>query len=566
MSLLGALNIGKSALATHQAAIQVTGNNISNAGNPDYSRQVSRIVPARDQELRPGQFVGTGVTLAAIERQVDEALQGRLRNSYSDAQAATTHQQWLGRVESLFNELTDDDISTAMSRFFGGWSNLANKPQDVGLRQVVIQEGDALAGQLRQLRLSLDELQKDVDQRLAALVKDADALASQVADLNRQIVEAEGGTGGQSNGLRDQRDAVLKRLSELMDVQTVEMSDGTVNVLVGSEPLVWGTLSMGVTVSTVEVDGEPVQAAAFAQNKGVIRLTSGQLGGLAQARTSIGSAIREVDELAGGLIFELNKVHASGQGLIGLGSAEALRAVSDADAPLNDPSAGLAFQPSHGSLVVHVRQKGGGLETSTLIRIDLDGAGGDDTTLESLRQDLDAIAGVNAVIAGGKLRIAADSPALEVTFSQDSSGVLAALGINAFFAGADARDIAVAQAVRSDPRLLAASANGEAGDNRTALAIAALETASLQSMGGLSLRDRYQQTVNRVAVEAAGATTAAEATRIVQQTLESQREALSGVSLDEEAINLIRQQRAFQSAARLISTIDELMRTLLQMA
>ena len=64
---------------------------------------------------------------------------------------------------------------------------------------------------------------------------------------------------------------------------------------------------------------------------------------------------------------------------------------------------------------------------------------------------------------------------------------------------------------------------------------------------------------------AAGAKNNAEATSVVKETLESQREALSGVSLDEEAVNLIRQQRAFQGAARLISTVNEMMDTVLNM-
>src|SRR3954464_6974519 len=104
MSLIGTLNLGKNALAVQQAAIQVTGNNISNAGNADYTRQVTATSPSPDQQIRPELFVGTGVDLDSISRQIDDALQGRLRGSVSDNQSA---QQWLGQVESVFNELGD---------------------------------------------------------------------------------------------------------------------------------------------------------------------------------------------------------------------------------------------------------------------------------------------------------------------------------------------------------------------------------------------------------------------------------------------------------------------------
>jgi len=113
--------------------------------------------------------------------------------------------------------------------------------------------------------------------------------------------------------------------------------------------------------------------------------------------------------------------------------------------------------------------------------------------------------------------------------------------------------------------LLAASKNSEPGDNQTALAIAGLESQPVEALNGASLKDNYQSIINGIAVSAASAKTNAEATKAVQDTLSAQRESLSGVSLDEEAVNLMRQQRAFQGAARLISAVDEMMKTLLSM-
>jgi len=69
MSLNGALNIGGSALAASQAALQVTGNNIANVGNANYSREVSVTTDTPDQELAPGIYIGTGVDLTAIQGQ-----------------------------------------------------------------------------------------------------------------------------------------------------------------------------------------------------------------------------------------------------------------------------------------------------------------------------------------------------------------------------------------------------------------------------------------------------------------------------------------------------------------
>ena len=563
MSLTGALNIGRSALAVQQAALQVTGNNIANAGNADYTRQTPGITPNRDQQIRAGVFVGTGVNLQSITRQIDEALQGRLRGSFADAEAADTMQQWYGRVEAVFNELGEDDLSTRLSAFFTSWSNLANKPQDPGFRQIVLQEGESVAQWLQGLRGQLGTLQSDVDARLVGQTKDADNLAQQVADLNREIVVAEGGTGGVANGLRDQRDAVLKQLSGLMDVRTIQQDNGSVNVYVGSEPLVIGNDNRGVGVRQTTVDGEVSTTVVFKSTQGKIPLGGGRLGGLVEVRERIGGVIDQVDGLAGNLIFELNKIHASGQGLEGFGTLTAANGADDTAVALNDPASGLDFKPGNGSFVVHVRERSTGLVTSSLVQVDLDGLNANDTSLDSLRAELDNVPGLSATITAGKLKVTADSAAVDVSFSQDSSGVLASLGMNAFYTGTDARDIAVNAVLVEKPQLLAAAKNGEPGDNQTALAIAALESTPLAALGGTTLKDAYQSTINQTAAAAAAAKTGAEAAAAVKETLEAQREALSGVSLDEEAVNLMRQQRAFQGAARLVAAVDELMQSVL---
>lgn len=568
MSLLGTLQVGQSALAVQQAALQVTGNNIANAGNADYTRQVANLAPSPDQKLQPGMFIGTGVDLTGIKRQVDDALNARIRSSVADNQSADTTQQWLGRVEATFNELSDEDLSTQLSTFFNSWSDLANKPQDIGLRQVVLQNGDSLAGNFQSLRNQLTGLQKDVDSRLTGLVGDADQLATQIADVNQQIVNAEGGAGdanGGANGLRDRRDALLKQLSSLMDINTTE-DKGVVNVYVGSEPLVIGTTNRGVGLKTTTDDkGRLSTEVIFKANNGTMNVTSGQIGALVAVRKQIGDTVDNVDSVAGNLIFELNKIHASGQGLEGFSSVTSTANVNDPTVALNNPASGLKFTPKNGSFVVHVKQKASGLETSTLVQVDLDGLNNNDTTLNSLAASIDGISGISATVNAGKLNVSADSNDVDISFSQDSSGALAALGVNNFFSGSDARDIAVNTTIKSDPSLLAAAKNGNTGDNQTALAIAGLESAKVAALNGASLKETYQGIVNGIAVNAATAKNNADATLSVQQTLESQRESLSGVSLDEEAINLMRQQRAFQAASRVVAAVDEMLKTLLSL-
>src|SRR5438105_5555548 len=252
-----------------------------------------------------------------------------------------------------------------------------------------------------------------------------------------------------------------------MDIKTQDMGNGMINVLVGSDPLVLGNTNRGVGFS-IESSGDQLIPKLFIKaDNGTLNVTSGTIGGLLGLRTEVQNSTDQVDSLAGNLIFELNKLHSSGQGLEGLSQVTAGNTVADTNAACNSRDANLDFAPSNGSLVIHVKQKGTGLVTSTLVNVDLDGLNGNDTTLDDLKNQLDAISGISATISAGKLKIQSDSSDVEFSFSQDSSGVLAALGINSFFKGADAHDMAINTDLKTRPTLLGAAKNGQLGDNQT---------------------------------------------------------------------------------------------------
>ena len=560
MSLFGALNIGGSALAAQTAALQVTGNNIANAGNADYTRETSTLTPGSDQQIAPGIFVGSGVSLTAVQRQVDESLNARLRSANSDNQSATTTQSLLSQVESSFNALGTNNISTQMSTFFTSWSSLAATPQDAGLRQIVLSDGQNVAQSLTQERTQLDGVQTSLNQQLTSMAQSANDLAQQVATLNTQIVIAAGGTAGGDNSLIDQRDAVLTKLSGLINIQTVNQPNGSVNVYVGSEPLVIAGTSSGVAVTTL--NGQPQSTVVFKSNDDPLPLTSGQLGAMQSMQSQLSSVTAQVDSLAHNLISAVNQLHASGQGMQGFSSVTSTNAVTSPTAALNSTAAGLDYPPTNGSFVVHVTNTATGQSTSTLIKVSLTGAP-TDTTLNSLAASLNAVSGITAKVAGGKLTISSSSSGSTFSFSQDSSGALAGLGINTFFTGSNASDIAVNSTVLNNSDLIAAAKNGDAGDNQTAVAIAALNTQPLAS--GQSIQDQYQSIINGVSGAVADATTNAQASQAVQSTLSAQQQSLSGVSIDEESINMLTQQRAYQGAAVFITTVNTMMTTLMAM-
>ena len=113
MSLNGALQIGQSAILASQAAIGVAGNNMANAATPGYHRQRIGIMPGRSEAIGRGQFVGTGVQLGSITRQIDVALQARLRSAIGEQAGAAIEQRFLSALELLQNDLTDPQHSSS---------------------------------------------------------------------------------------------------------------------------------------------------------------------------------------------------------------------------------------------------------------------------------------------------------------------------------------------------------------------------------------------------------------------------------------------------------------------
>ncbi len=565
MSLNGALQIGRSALASSQAALQVAGNNMANAGTIGFHRQSVHLSPMRGEILGRYSQTGNGVQLTAIRREFDSALQSRLRNAFGQQNRDLIDQRFLSTIETLQNELSDNDISSHLSAFFNSFSELANNPDDNAVRNVVIQQGGSLAGRISSLRRDYASTLTEVDRSLTATVEKANSILDQIAQVNGQITVAEGSSGGQANSLRDQRDLLIDELSQYVDVNTIEHSNGGVDILVGSTPVLLGGISRGLELRASSSAGKSEVSVRVKADGTQLLVNSGTVGGLLKQRDqTLRPAIDDLDNFAKQLIFQVNRLHSQGQGRIGMTSVSGTYGAKDVNANLNSAAANLPYQIQNGSFFVHVTNTETGIRTSHQINID-----GNSMSMNDLVNQINNVVGVPNVTAGtgtsGQLTLNA-APGYEISFSDDSSGALAALGVNTFFTGSNATDMSVNQVVIDNPGFLAAGGGHVAGSNTTALAIANLQETRLNDLGGRTIRELWQNSVNRIAVQANAANSAVESSTLVAESLSAQVQAVSGVSLDEESVNLLTFQRQFQAAAQFINVIDETFKTLLSIA
>jgi flagellar hook-associated protein 1 FlgK len=563
MSLFGAIQLGGNTLRAMQIGLQVVGNNIANANTPGYIRQEAIYVPAPVQ--RHGSLIlGLGVQVDSIVQKLDRFIQERLVGARGDRATSEVQEQVYRDIEGVLNELSDDgvDLSSALTGFFNAIHEVMKDPGNLGIRNLAVGKGVALTENIGNLHSRVFGIQLQLNDRVTAATDEINSLAEEIRRLNIQIASAEGGDTSSSDagGLRVERQNAVDRLSEIVGIQIEEQPSGGLNVSIGGEFLVFEGQRREVALDISEESGVALGIVQFVDTQSALETTAGELHGLYAARDEIVSDfLAKLDELAGTLAFEFNKVYSQGQGLVGFDQVTSVESVDDADASLD--AAGLEFTPVSGALDVLIRSKDDNLTTTHTILIDLDGLD-EDTTLSSLAAQLDAIDGLGASVSStGALELEAETSDIEFAFAGDTSGVLAALGLNTFFTGTSGGTLGVNSEVQGigNAAKFAVSLEGIGEDSQNAERLAAFLDQPLDSAGNATITDLYNQLLNEVTQGSSIAQSVAEGFRVFEGTLEGQQQAVSGVSIDEEAIKMMTLQRIYQASARYIQTVSELL-------
>jgi len=567
MSLFGSIRLASNALRADQIAMQVIGQNIANANTPGYIREEVELSPAPTQRVG-GLLMGLGVQVDAVVQKIDLFLEERLRGAVSDKSSAETRESTYIQLEQLIGELGDTDISTAMTSFFNSVSEILNQPEDISVRNLAVLNGTTLAQEIRRLTQRVGEVRADVNERVKQTADDINRLIEEVRSLNVKIAATEGGDVSKSDavGLRDQRLVALEDLAKLIDIHVREQPNGAVTVYIGGDYLVAEGVSRPVEVVLEANRGLTAAYVHLAETDLRLDPSGGELHGLLVARDDVlGGFLDQLDNFAGTLAYEFNKIYSSGQGLSGYTELTSQAYVTDPDRPLDD--AGLKFTPTNGSFQVLVYDKDAKVTHTTDVLVSLNGVDPDaETTLNDLVEQLNQIDGISAeVTVDGRLTLRTTSAVDEFSFANDTSGVLAALGVNTFFTGSTGHDLDIDPAVKEDPGKFAASQGGIGQDTKNAVEMAAFPDRPIESRNGASITVLYDRMVGQATQGSTVTHAAAEGTRVFEQTLRGQKLAISGVSIDEEAIRMIAFQKAFQAAARYISVLNELFQMLVEL-
>lgn len=563
MSLFGAIQMGGNTLRAMQIGLQVVGNNIANANTPGYVRQEAIYAPGPVQKIG-NLILGTGVKVDSIVQRLDSFIQDRLIGARGDRANAEVQESAYGDLEALMNELSKDgDLSSAMTSFFNSVDEVMKDPGNLATRNLAVGKGDALTQTITSLHSRVFGMRQELNERITTGADQINSLAEQIRQLNVRIATTEGGdaSGSTAGSLRVQRQEAINKLAEKVGIHVEEQTSGGVTIAVGGEFLVFEGQPRQVYVDTSSDNGTALGVVKFTDTDSALDTSSGELQGLYTARDEfVGGFLDGLDQLAGTLAFEFNKVFSQGQGLVGFRQLTSQEAVSDTAAALDEAS--LPFTPVSGAFDVLIHSKEDDLTRTHTILVDLNGLD-QDTSLADLAAQLDAIEGLKASLtSAGKLQLSSDSDDVEFAFSGDTSGTLAALGLNTFFTGSSAETIGVNSELKgiiANAGKFAASLGGIGEGSKNAERLAAFMEQPLEAAGNSSIADIYNQLINQVTQGSSIAQSVAEGYRTFEGTLDGQAQAVSGVSLDEEAIKMITLQRIYQASARYIQTISELM-------
>ncbi|WP_454783912.1 flagellar hook-associated protein FlgK [Legionella sp. WA2024007413] len=307
------LSIAYSGMSAFQNALSVTGNNIANVKTRGYSRQSIQFAPTPSRSFA-GSFIGTGVAVNNVYRNVDQFANAQVRSTLSiKSQYDTFYQQAL-QINKLLSQ-DGSSLSSSLQSFFDSLGQLNNAPDSVASRNVAMSQSQLLASQFLFLQQNLDQYQENSTAQIKEITGKINQLTANIAAVNAQIMNSPN-----SPELLDQRDELLKQLSEFSDLTVIEQDNGLVNVGIGSgQMLVIGTTQRALSVSYDQLTAQGTRISldsGAGQTDITNQLASGTLGGLLNyERNILSKSSQIIGQMAIGLAQTFNAQNRLGMDL-----------------------------------------------------------------------------------------------------------------------------------------------------------------------------------------------------------------------------------------------------------
>ncbi|WP_297482033.1 flagellar hook-associated protein FlgK, partial [Sulfurimonas sp.] len=613
------LGIGYSGLSAAQVEINTTGHNIANAETEGYTRQRVMTSAATPISMRPGQ-VGNGVEVQDIKRVFDNFVFDRYNAVSADKENSDTQRQTLETLSTYFPEIDGVGVKADMQKYYDAWQTFADNPDNDSVKVALAKQSETLASHIKETQSKVLDLQKQTNEQIAANVNQVNDLARQLADVNLSINNAENGGGNSANDLRDKRNVLERSLSRLIGANVNQgqleaniQVDSNSNTRTGSYTLSVNGFNIvdGNTFHPLHLENKSNKFGfydiSYERQDGTLipmneEIKGGKIGALLNLRgaaldTTSGmpvdgtlqKTVSDLDAFAKGLIEGTNNLYAQ--------SASTAKESNSVELSDSAPLVNSKLSIKQGSFDVVVYDIDGNEVASRKINIDsatsmsnTDNsiksqieANKDDNGDNNATNDIDDYIKFNyASIGSGKnildLSVNSDAASKGYTFSikdnysddsfNSGTNFAGALGLGRYFDGNNARDIQLNDSLHNNPTLVHAGYSSSGGDNNLALDMTQQQFEKYDfnvatETYNTTLYGMFDTTSTFVGVSTNSAVSRNDTVTAQFNATEMEYNSVSKVSIDEEMTNLIKYQTSYGAAAKVITTVDQMMQTLL---
>jgi flagellar hook-associated protein 1 FlgK len=620
-STFSGLNTMVLGLNAQKMSLDTVGHNIANANTPGYSRQRVNLVTSAPQAVYTGigkVQIGTGVLTESIVRIRNSFIDQQMWKETSTLGYGQTILDTLGQVEGVFQEPTETGMQTVLDKFWKAWNTLSTNGSDNGARTALRERGVEVVDAIQQANTQLRSMVGDINTVIGIRVDTINQITEEMLSLNKQIVRVEMGGSAHANDLRDRRDYLVDQLSQIINVRVTEDKAGNYTVQSSGLVLVDGYANNKLKAeSRKDPDyGYEVVDVKDAATGTVINFTGGELKGLIDSRdkTSADSAgdardsdisvkayLNKLSTMSQFLLQEFNAVHRDGYGInndpddntgynffgaAGNGSATDYNNSSNytalfgpnydntdnpgvpraqlwidaltMNADLFNPADGLSRiaaktmvgsldiaqgNPSGGKAVIGGNYTGSAVTPSYEVRID-----GRDPVTGAVTQISYQIKDTDGTVLGNGTLSADPNQVAEPKQFVLGDGITIRINSDSDNAVGDTYTFTIPK----EPQGNAAGDNAINLGNRLKVDISSL-------LGGSSLDTFYGSMIGALGVQTQNAERLTENQLTLVNQINNWRQSVSGVNMDEEISDMIRFQKGYNAAARVLTTMDEML-------
>jgi len=558
------LNLARNCLLNSSKSLEIIGQNITNSQVEGYTRQEAVQTPiSYGYSIEPPSngVISVGSKITEITRFRSGFVDANYRKELVTGGELSAESTYLEEISQIFTDDSSLGLSTLLNEFWQDWNEAAQSPEDTSIRDMVIESGSNLSQAIRLKSHKINEMTVRLDSEIESVVEQINSIAEKLASINDQIIQSAPRTST-VNSLLDQRDLLLDDLSELGGVQIVGSVNESVTVYFDGTPLV-----ANKNVYKLEVQEDVDHNFHIYSSEGKeLNAPGGKLKGLLDFRSDYLPAYQdELDEMSQGLIEEVNNAHKYGYGLDGSTGLDFFSGTGAADIEVSITEAEqIALSVPKLESTSNINVDGELIMPSETLAdasakflttpeangtIDVNG-------VEITWQDTDSIQDILARIE--------ENTGIRATFDTDTQTVL-------FSAPPDSSTITITDTDGNFTEFTniqgAVTTGGEPGDGENGVRIFEISTKSVFGVPDPdeTINDKYRNLVSKVGFETDMVKSRSEIQDDYVDSLYEMRLSESGVSLDEETINLMKYQRSFQAGARYATVIDEMLVSLINL-